>query len=357
MAKKSHQHFIPRTYLKRFAHRSEGDVDFVDTVNVTTLEIKEDIAVSNLCVDCDLYTLKKLDIHEKYKIEDFFNNEIENDYLSVYNILTNDSIQNIGLGQRVKILKTLLSMYFRTPKILNQFVSNSVKFINELKTKDIGEFSFMGIDFDLSSQSLEEIRKEIRERNREDFIKTSLVLMGEFLRLRAFDGIVVIKLIGEQEFITSDNPVTITNIHGQLLDLFSFNNSIYVPINPKYCVFIAPSSEGAIVNKIYRNQDNFMQHIILNDSTFRNSERWCIGTKTGITRFISDEVEYSKPADENHPIILQAKEKLRIMMVLARLAENGKMKELIDYVDAHKDDDLFKNDASLTKIVEQLKRI
>ncbi len=354
MTKKQHQHFIPRTYLKRFATRIDGDVHFLSALNIITSEIKE-ISASNLCVECDLYTLKTLVDNEKFRIEDFFSKEIESDYTFVYNILTNDSIDFITPDQRIKILKTLLSMYFRTPKILNEFVETSILLLKELKSRDKGNFSFMGVEIDLENSNLNDIKKEIRENNREDYIKTNLLLLGEFMKLRSFDGIVVIKLIGDQEFITSDNPVTITNVNGELLNLFSFENSIYVPISPKYCVFIAPTSEGAIVNKIYRNHDNFIQHIILNDSTYKNAERWCMGTQNGIKRFLEEEEEYSKPAAENHPIVVQAKEKLSMMIQVTELVESKKYAELKVLVTKLSKDESFNSDASFLMIVDQLK--
>lgn len=359
MTKKTHQHFIPRTYLKRFAHRIDGDVYFVDALDKNTFEIKEDMAISNLCVDCDLYTLKKLDSHDKYKIEDFFNNEIENDYDEVYNILTNDTIEIIGLDQRIKILKTLLSMYFRTPKALNEFVNSSIDFLKDLKTKDTGKFKFMGIEIDLSNQNLKDIKREIRENKREDFIKTNLLVLNEFIKLRAFDGIIVIKLIGDQEFITSDNPVSISNINGQLLDLFSLNNSISVPINPKYCVFIAPPTEEAIVNKIYRNQDNFIHHIIENYSTFQDAERWCIGSKSGIVKFKTEYEVYTQPVDDDHPIVKQAIENANIMTKLADLLEKGNTlkdySELSRFIKEAEKKDSFSSNVSFIAVVKQLR--
>jgi hypothetical protein len=332
----------------------DGDTHFLSAFDINTTDIKE-ISASNLCVDCDLYTLKKLANDEKYRIEDFFSTEIESDYNFVFNILTNDSIEFITPDQRIKILKTLLSLYFRTPKILNEFVETAVQLLKELKSKEKGKFSFMGIEIDLENSGLHDIKKEIRENSREDYIKTNLMLLGEFMKLRTFDGIVVIKLIGDQEFITSDNPVTITNVEGELLNLFSFENSIYVPISPKYCVFIAPTSEGAIVNKIYRNHDNFIQHIILNDSTFKNAERWCMGTENGIERFLEEEEEYSKPADENHPIIVQAKRKLSMMIQVTELVELKKYQELEALVRDLSEDEIFKDDVSFLLMVEQLK--
>lgn len=321
---------------------------------MSTSEIKE-LSVSNLCVDCDLYTLKYLSPEDKYAIEDFFSKEIESDYSYVFNILTNDDIGFITPDQRVKILRTLISMYFRTPKFLNEFVESSVQLISSLATEKKGIFTLMGAKIELEDSDLKDIKKEIREYNRENFILTGLLLLDKYLKQRAYDGIVVIKLIGDQEFITSDNPVIITNIDGDLLDLFSYENSIYVPISPKYCVFIAPTSEGAIVNKIYRNHDNFIQHIILNDSTFQNAERWCMGTEIGLKEFIREQEEYSKPAHENHSIIVLARKKVEILLHATELVEAQNYEELRALISNVEKDEELRSDASFILMIEQLR--
>jgi len=78
-------------------------------------------------------------------------------------------------------------------------------------------------------------------------------------------------------------------------------------------------------------------------------------TENGIKRFIEEEDEYSKPADENHPIIVQAKRKLSMMIQVTELVESKKYLELKALIKDLSEDDVFKEDASYVLMVEQLK--
>jgi hypothetical protein len=357
MGAKRHQHTIPRTYLEKFSHHHDGDAYFVDCLDKSTFTVIEELSVSNICVAKDYYTLKDVPYPEKQKIENFYSDHIEKHYNEAYKILIDEHIEFINASQRVSIINTLLSLYFRTPKVFNSFIDFSMELLYQAKLKNIIEMDFLGQRIDLENKTFKEIKKQIREFHRIDFVKTQLALFSQFALYRGFDGIVVIKLIGDQEFITSDNPVIIGNFHEQLQDLFSASNSIYVPIDPKHCVFIAPSKEGSIVNQIFRNHDNFIMHAILNDSLFYNSEKWIIGTKTGIKNFKKDFVFYSQPAKQNHPIITEMKNNFEIMLRITQLTEifstTGDPTEIRNYLNSMKETEIFQKNASFQKIIQE----
>ena len=238
--KKKHQHFIPRTYLKNFAHTQNGDTFLIDALGKTKRDVIYNMSVADICVETDLYTLKHLDGDRKYEIEDFFSDNIESKYPEIYRLLVEEKKQIISPEERVLILYTTLSMYFRTPKFLNQFVAFSANLIQQLKSeKDIDSIYFLGYEFSLKDKSFVKIKKEIKETNRINFIKTQLALLEQFVSFKAFDSLVVIELVGEQEYITSDNPVEIGNSFIPGFDLFDADNSIYIPLDPKHALFIA----------------------------------------------------------------------------------------------------------------------
>lgn len=358
---KSHQHFIPRTYLKNFSHTNNGDTYLIDGFNKQESRPKADLSIYDVCVDTDFYTLNHLPAEKKYIIEDFFSNSVETHFPEVYKILVDDRVTEIDFRQRVKIIYTILSMYFRTPKVLNQFVTFASDLLRkEREGKNIEKVNFLGQEINLEGKTFKQIKKEIREANRINYITTQMQLLDQFVRYRLKDGIVVIKLVGKQEYVTSDNPIEIRTVSGLNFNLFDANNSIYVPLDPKHALFIAPKAEGTIVNQIFRQRDSFFQHVILNNCVFKNSERWTLGTKEGIKNFISDEKEYSTPGDENHPIIKTFKDKLEIMIQLSKLSAKGVSrdnKELTDYVNKVKDTELFKSSVEYQDIYKQLKEM
>jgi|GEM_PF-3939217 hypothetical protein len=357
MGRTKHQHTVPRTYLEKFSHRADRDTYFVDCLDKEKLEIKEDLSCSNICVSKDYYTLKDVPEEEKLKIENFLSEYLEKEYNTVYNLLIDESVEFIDAQQRTSIIKTLLSLFFRTPKALNGFVEFASRLLENIKDSEIKKIDFLGQQIDLEHDDFREIKNQIREYHRIDFVKTQLQLFAHFCFLRGFDGIVVIKLAGEQEYLTSDNPVLIGDVNLQLHNLFSGANSIYVPIDPKHCVFIAPSFAGSIVNRIFRNEDNFMMHAIINHELLVKAEKWLIGTKFGIKKFRDEYEFYTRPANPNHPMILEMKMNLQIMMTLHQLTEEWlRTKDptrLTTYLKMIKDSELFKKNPSFQKILRQ----
>jgi hypothetical protein len=357
--KKKHQHFIPRTYLKKFAHTQNGDTFLVDTFNKLTKELKPNISVVDICVETDLYTLNHLEGDQKYEIENFFSDNIESKYPDIYRLLAEEKKEIITPEERTLILFTTLSMYFRTPKVLNQFVSFSAKLIDQVKSEtEADTMDFLGYKILTKGKSFNEIKNEIKETNRIDYIKTQLALLNQFIQFKALDGLVVIELVGEQEFITSDNPVEIRNSFGIGFNLFDTKNSIYIPLDPKHALFIAPKLENSILNQVFYQRDNFFHHITLNHCVFENAERWILGTKMGIEKFLKDEEEYSMPADYNHPVLVKLNTKLELMLTFSMLSEKGisnENQELIEFLKKLPQHELYNESVEFQDIYKKLK--
>lgn len=357
--KKKHQHFIPQTYLRKFAHFIKEDTYLVDVYNKQDNKTKSNISVKDVCVDTDLYTLNHLPGDEKYRIEDFFNENIESNYPKIYDLLVKKKKKFITGEERTLILYTTLSMYFRTPKVLNQFVNFSAKLIEDLKKeKDIETINFLGNNINLSNKSYSELKKEIKEKHRVNYIQTQLLLLNEFIKHKAFDGFAVLELVGEQEFITSDNPVIIENLSSYGFNLFDSGNTIYIPLDNKHALFIAPQQEKAIINQVFYQRDNFLQHVIINHLVFISAERWIIGTMKGIKQFLKDEEQYNKPSDGDEIIVKKFESMVEITQKLASLAELGisnENTELIKFINQVKSEQIFKETPQFIDIYNQLK--
>lgn len=319
--KKPHQHFIPQTYLKKFAHSRQDKTFFVDVFDKQTGKYISDMSVTNICVETDLYTLKHLKGEEKYSIENFFNDNIENKYPAVYKLLVEEKKKNITSDEKKFILFTTLSMYFRTPKALNQFVDFASKLVTDVKEKTAQKsMDFMGYKISLDGKSFADIKKEIKERNRVDYIETQIALLNQLVKFKMTDGLTIIELVGEQEFITSDNPVEIRNVFDKGFHLFDTKNSIYVPLDSKHALFIAPKDNDAIINQVFYQKDNFVQHTTLNHSVYESAERWIIGKRTALESFLNNFEENTKPVGDDHPLILDFEEKLELMQQILALA-------------------------------------
>ncbi|MDB5117051.1 MAG: hypothetical protein JWQ79_2543 [Mucilaginibacter sp.] len=116
MSKLQHQHFIPRSYLKNFSV-TQDDKHFVEAKLRNDAAPKKDlISIKDICVNKNLYTLPNKTGDEKYALENYYADEIDKVYPEVYEWLVNPQIVKIDPEQRIKIVMTTMSLFFRTPK-------------------------------------------------------------------------------------------------------------------------------------------------------------------------------------------------------------------------------------------------
>jgi hypothetical protein len=357
---KPHQHFIPRTYLEKFAiERSKDEKYFLTALNKQSGKLINDISVRDVCVETDLYTLKHQPETEKYKIEDFFSQHIESKYPAIYTILVKEKKEFISGEERALILYTTLSMYFRTPKGLNNFAKFAAETATKLKADyEADSINFLGYAMSIKDKSFDEIRKEIRENRRIDHIQLQMAVLHQFVKFKALDGFMVIELAGNKEFVTGDNPVIMTNAPNTVNGMFNGDNAIYIPLDLKHALFIAPGNEGGIVNKVFYVKDSFFQHITLNHRVYESAERWILGTPAGINGFLKDKQEYAKPANDDHPIIKTFEKKLQLMSKMVQLMERGisnDNKELIEFMKELQKNELYRDHAEFQDTMEKLR--
>ncbi|MGJ3234276.1 DUF4238 domain-containing protein [Marivirga sp.] len=358
--KKKHQHFIPKSYLKNFARKTKDDTYLIATYDKFSKSSCDNLSIKDVCVETDIYTLTGLDGDEKYNLENYFSENIENQYPKVYKLLTKDKRKFVSPEERMNILFTTVSLYFRTPKILNQFSEFSAKLIDDIsKEVESDSVNFLGYEIDLNESSINKIKKKIKEKGRVEYFKARMALFHKFIEFKMLDGISVIELVGDQEFVTSDNPVQIGSLHVENLDLFDLTNSIYIPLDVKHALFIAPKREEAVLNQIFYTKNNFFQNIMQNHYSFENAERWVLGSEKGIQQFIEDEEKYSKPASPNHPIVTKAKEKLEIMKKFEKLLSKGisnENKDLISFLKNLKGNEIADGSVEIQEHLKTLKK-
>ena len=352
--KKRHQHFIPRTYLKYF--KNSTDSQQVNTFNKIENKFISNIGINDVCVEKDFYTLKNLTGEDQLALEEFFDKEIERKYDKVYNLLINEKPFKITIEQKIDILKTTLSMYFRTPKVLNQFMFKIDKFIEDLiNDKDIDEIQFKGITIKIDGKTKQEIKKEIREHIRVDYLSIQLNFFEEFVKFKIYDGITIIENTSEFDYYTGDNPVNFTT--GS--DMFDSNNSIYIPLNPKHCIFIAPPKLEKSGYEIFYQKDNQMHVHVINSRTYNNSERWIIGQGNNFKKSLQKYFELNSTYDSEHPILNSLKCKtILLSKVLNAMEKNGIKKENSELVKALKDIknwDEHKNHIDLVELLKQFR--
>ncbi|MDM1556118.1 DUF4238 domain-containing protein [Chryseobacterium indologenes] len=356
--KKRHQHFIPRTYLKHFRNSTNGVL--INTYNKLENKFIDNLGINDVCVEKDFYTLKNLTGNDKLALEEYFDKEIESKYSNVYGLLVNKKPDKITLEQKIDILKTTLSMYFRTPKILNQFLLKIDNFIEDLlENKDISEIEFKGISIRISGSTKEQIRKEIREHIRTDYLSIQLNFFEELVKFKIYDGITVIENTSELDFYTGDNPVNFLNQYGDTYQVFDPNNSIYIPLDPKHCLFIASANLPKSGYEIFYQKDNqFLIHMV-NSCTFDNAERWIIGKSENFKKALLKNIELNNTYDSDPPMLrsLQTKTSLlsRVLMAIENKGISQENTELLYVLRDIINWEEYKNHIDLVELLELFK--
>jgi hypothetical protein len=340
--KKHHQHFIPRTYLKNFHSSRQRDKYFVDALDLTENTPIQKISIADICVEKDLYTLSKNNKKGEYALENYLSKKIEDIYPSVYKLLVIDKKEIITPEERIAILHTTLSLYFRTPKILNMYTKSVAELVENIRESDIREFDIFGYQINTDNKTFNEIRKEIRSFHRENFMKIQLSILHDFMMHRLIDGLYVNELVGDNEYLTCDNPVKIGHFSQSSFDLFDSKNSIYIPLDARHALYFPPKQEETIINKVLYGRDNFVEHYYTNLNTFKNAERWLIGTKLNIERFLAENKLMSENSPYTQFIVDKQKSKLDLMMHIVPLVEKGISNDNVELV-------------SVLKILPQLK--
>jgi len=299
----THQHFIPKSYLKNFAINQDNKF-FVEGKLKKEAEPKENlICISNICVDKNIYTLPQIKGNDKYSLEKFYAVKVDNVYPKIYKLLTNPLITFITEEQRAQIIMTTMSLFFRTPKFLN---------LNELKTTEMidyivnnytdnnGNVKFKSKehDFDFHIDNIDKVKTQLKIKNKIKFLNEHLKDWYKFIQFKLNAGLTVCHIYDDIELITSDNPVIMHSVVGNPFDVFDPTNIINLPLDNKHYLTIFPNTESSLPDRTFRIERDKMFALSTNLQIEENSEEWIIGKPGSIKEHIADQ--------KNTPMILQA---------------------------------------------------
>jgi hypothetical protein len=169
------------------------------------------------------------------------------------------------------------------------------------------------------------------------------------------------KIVDDFDLITSDNPVIIDDLQRRNIvpfDLFSPNNTIQLPLNSKYYLFIFPNTEKANINQIYRGDRDKWFALTLNYLIEKKSNSYLIGYPNGsISKHFLEQKKHDTHTDENLNEVNQFKSKVLIMQELLSIIETtGSIYdvEVIKKVKSiHKDSNIYQ-EPLFRNIIEEL---
>lgn len=300
-----HNHYVPKTYMRNFSIEKEDKkgLFFINRLSkeATTEDAIKELSTTQVCMENNIYTLKGDTKVERMFIENFYNDNYEKHYSSIYNILTNSDRRDITPAERRLIISTVISMLFRTQKMPTAhsgFIDRVLAGVFQMAQESGKDFYMMdGKRVSIAGKTLEDHQKEIKKESKPEIAIIQLQVALRLIELRIKrDAIMVIKLVDESEFITSDNPVIYRNPEERTIAPFDIDNILTLPLDTKHQLKLIPDEAS---NNIFRfNKTGSIAQIAKltsNHDQLVSSDKYMLGTDSGLRSYLSTKEEMEKP--------------------------------------------------------------
>ncbi len=165
-------------------------------------------------------------------------------------------------------------------------------------------FMFEEQKISIAGKTLEQLKKEHKEESRPDLVLMQLRVALSLIKLRVpRDGIYVSKLQEDQnEFLTSDNPVSFLNVKKVRMIPFDPENVLCLPLDNKHMLSLLPISNERTKNMIVRHNSTgtsaISEKLNANFQQFQHAERFILGSEKGIKNYLKIKDSFEKPLPE-----------------------------------------------------------
>lgn len=299
------QHYVPRTYLKRFENQRNKDF-IIYAANKENLEKIISPNITKVCVENDLYTLNGENESERQFLETFYAENVEERYDEVYQVLTDESVHEISAEMHYQIILTVLTMLYRTSKWVHMdndlFDRHLEKLFARYQQNGNDYFKFEEIGYSSEGKTLKEVQQDFRKLKKDSQVLFQLEVAMKLIDIRRHDGLMVDKLSDENQFFTSDNPVIMENMQSGPIAPLDPENMIRLPLDTKHILTIMPHSQSDGKHLIIRARHLGGQSIGImvsnNYSQLASCHRYILGSQKGLNDYISKMGEYERPIDE-----------------------------------------------------------
>lgn len=255
--------------------------------------------ITKVALETDLYTLPGTTATQKMALEKFYSENIENHYDNIYEILTDPSKSNVTSEERELIISTVVTMFYRTTSWIythNEFMQRNFESLYLLcEQQGTDYFMFGDKKMSIAGKSLDEFTKEYNKESQPELVSIQIEAALKLINLRIQkDAIMITKLSGsENEYITSDNPVIASNRNQDYLMPFDPENILRLPLDNKHLLSLLPHGEKDTINKLFRHSNDAkyeeVEKIIFNHMQQGKSQRFLLGSKTGLINFIDSQ--------------------------------------------------------------------
>ncbi len=331
MSKVKNQHYIPRSYLRGFAHQSGKEWFVFSEINGVSVG---KINVRKICAKRYLYDVPELGEAQEQLIEKYYANHVDGNFPEILDFAKDEGNTNITEELRAKIISSCISLIFRTPKFLEED-ANQIELHTDIEGEDDKE---------------KRKRKVLALQNH---LKNSI----ELIRQKHDDGIAINKAQEGMTFITSNNPIVMRNPDGEFRDYFDPTNIFHVPISPEYSITITPSKEEDLKNTCTRYSFNKASVLSVNHDIARASQQFLIGAENGIEEFHRDMKIYDNPTPEGLKMLRDQKKMSMIMKdVFSTVEKHGAAsKETREiYMKYWEEEEVVREDENYTRHMKDL---
>ena len=304
-----YQHFIPKSYLRYFAHsvkKKKRLKRFVDIYSLSKDELVPMTSITDVCVNKNFYTINnhKATEDQKFHLEKFYAKYVDGHFPSAYEILMDTEKKVVSKDEKYKILKCYLSLKFRTPKTFREFTEfNLTDFQNSPKhiDKDTGVVTveLSGRKFEYHKDHWADFEHKFKAESRDGFLAVHTIGWLTFIDHHMNNSLLrVNKINSDVELITSDNPVSI--IHPAKYDkpdLLNPHNRISIPLDRYHYLQIYSTPNLKERSQIFREKHS-NPHVahIMNELTAKHSDDWIIGYPGALESYVKKRKEYA----DNH---------------------------------------------------------
>lgn len=292
------QHFVPRAYLKYFADKKGSghyNIMAMPKNNLTPEAIIERNTKS-ICYEKNLYTLPGSTNEEKMLLETFYSEEFENKYEQVYTILTDPEKTELTDAERELVISTVATMFYRVPVWQKQH-TEVMKRVFEMciqATKQTGqkETKIEGDTYIIEGKTVDQLIKEYISNNKSHQVISQLNIALKLVAVRLkSDNVYIFKLEdGEQEFITSDNPVILQHPSNEQIFPFDPSNIMKLPLDTKHYLMLMPNNDKSNLNRIVRHNAkggfSRREELISNTEQLQGADEYILGSTSSLTRYL-----------------------------------------------------------------------
>ncbi len=172
------QHFVPKVYLKEFAHNKKtGDIYRLDIKSKYKNVFPKLSNISRICIEPDCYTIETQELLERYEIRDpyFIERNVfdyENSFISkIIKKVTRK--RQINLRDARKLIATIISIKrrnkafrvnFHDDKTIREIKNNQILSLRISEEKNKSQFLVKGVDISGISDRIESWMNEMFSR-------------------------------------------------------------------------------------------------------------------------------------------------------------------------------------------------